>query len=248
MTISFDFLLLAITTYLFAGVIKGTVGIGLPTAAIGILAQFTEPRVAMSLVVFPILISNIWQVLREGEAVATLITYWRFALVLMLSMGLTTLVTASVGTNTLLIILGTMIILFSGTSLLTLPPELPKRYDKAAQIVGGVLAGVLGGLTAIWSPPMVIYLLARRVDKNEFVRAAGMLFALGSIPLGIGYWHAGLLSGNTALLSLSMIVPSLIGYTFGEIIRRHMDPEKFRYTVLVIFALMGVNLIRRALF
>lgn len=242
-----ELIALAIVAYLLAGTVKGTVGIGLPTASIGILSQFTDPRLAISLVVFPILISNAWQVFREGEVAATLKAYWPFALALMLVLWGMTFVTAAIETRTLILCLGGVIVLFAATSLTAMPPPLPDRFDRAAQWIAGSLAGALGGLTAIWSPPMVIYLLSRRVDKTDFVRATGLLIFLGGIPLCIGFWQAGLLSGDLAVLSLGMTVPTLIGFSLGEVIRRRLNGERFRTAVLVIFLLMGLNLIRKAL-
>ncbi|MEM7207485.1 MAG: sulfite exporter TauE/SafE family protein [Pseudomonadota bacterium] len=248
MTVNPELILLACATYLFAGTIKGMVGIGLPTASIGILSQFTNPRIAIALVVFPILISNAWQMYREGQVLQTVKRYWVFAVCLMVVLGAMTAVTSRIDTNVLILILGAVIVLFSATSLMTLPPQLPPRFDRAAQIIAGSLAGAIGGLTAIWSPPMVIYLLSRRVEKDEFVRVTGLLIFLGGIPLCIGFWQAGLFTGDISLLSLGLIVPTLIGFSLGEVIRRRLDAQRFRTAVLVMFLLMGLNLVRKAVF
>jgi len=246
--ITTELVIYATLVYLLAGTIKGTVGIGLPTAAIGILSQFTDPRLAISLVVFPILFSNLWQVFREGNLVESIKGYWLFALSMMLVLGATTLVTARIDTSTLIFILGVVIFLFAITSLLVMPPDLPQRYDRAAQFFGGTIAGVLGGLTAIWAPPVVIYLMSKRLDKDEFVRVMGMFLLAGSIPLTIGFWQVGLLSGETALLSAGMIVPTLLGFSLGEVLRRRLDAQRFRTILLMVFLVMGLNLIRKAVF
>lgn len=246
--ISTELVLIALLAFTLAGAIKGTIGIGLPTTSIGILSQFTDPRLAISLVVFPILISNAWQVFRAGNLIDTFKSYWLFALALMLVLGAMTFVTAGIDTDTLILILGSVIVLFALTSLIAVPPMLPVRFDRIAQLIAGSLAGVLGGLTAIWAPPMVIYLLARRIGKDEFVRVTGMLIFLGAIPLGIGFWRAGLLSGNTALFSLGMIFPTLLGFSIGEIVRRRLNSDRFRTLVLLIFLVMGLNLIRKAFY
>ena len=66
----------------------------------------------------------------------------------------------------------------------------------------GIFAGVLGGLSSIWSPPVAMYLLARNVSKAEFIGATGFLFLAGSIPLAIGLAFAGVLTVETVLHSL----------------------------------------------
>ena len=80
-------------------------------------------------------------------------------------------------------------------SLAYAPPFLPERFDRAGQVVAGIASGILGGLTAIWAAPMMAYLIARRVDRDEFVRAVGTMIFIGSAPLILGFWHAGLITG-----------------------------------------------------
>lgn len=239
---------MAACAFLLAGTIKGTVGIGLPTASIGILAQVIDPRIAIALVVFPIMVTNAWQVYRSGGIRTVLRRYWLFAICLMAVLWATTYVTAAVSTDTLILALGGVIIVFALTNLLFTPPEISDRFDRPAQVVFGTLAGILGGLTAIWAPPMVIYFISRRIGKDEFVSASGGLIFLGSLPLCAGYWHAGLLNGPYALMSLAMVVPALAGFSIGEQIRKRLADDRFRVVVLLIFLGMGLNLVRRAIF
>jgi len=215
-------------TFLLAGTIKGAIGIGMPTAAISILSQVIEPKTAIALVVIPTFVSNAWQMIRMGETMRACRDYWVFAVVLMVVLLATTSVTASVSQETLLLII-------------------PKRFDKAAQIVMGGVAGVLGGLTAVWAAPIVIYLISRRTEKDEFIRVTGLLITFGSIPLMIGFWSNGLFSAEVAVVSAVLVLPALIGFGIGEIIRRRLPVGGFSTTVQVVFLMMGLNLIRRAL-
>lgn len=232
---------------MLAGTVKGAVGLGLPMTAIGILSQAIDPRIAIPLVVFPAMLSNVWQVWRMGETRRALKDYWIFAVFLIVVLWFTTSITAQVSKGTLLVILGSAVILFSASSLLAQPPRLPARYDRPAQAVAGALAGLLGGLTAIWAPPMVIYLLARRVGKDEFVRASGLLLLVGTLPLAAGFWHHGLLDGEVAPLSALMVLPTIAGFQIGAMIRKRMDAQRFQSVVLMVFFLLGLNILRQGL-
>ena len=119
-------------------------------------------------------------------------------------------------------------------------------FDRLAQVIAGGVAGSIGGVTSIWSPPMVIYLLGRGADKDDFVRLAGFIILVGTVPLTAGYWHAGLLTRELAWSSLAMVVPVLAGFAIGEKLRHSLNPMVFRRVVLVYFFLMGLNLVRRA--
>src|SRR3546814_5359652 len=47
--------------FLLAGVVKGVVGLGLPTISMALLALFMPPAPAAALLVVPSLITNLWQ-------------------------------------------------------------------------------------------------------------------------------------------------------------------------------------------
>ena len=101
-------------------------------------------------------------------------------------------------------------------------------------------------LAGIWAPPIVVYLSAIRLDKDDFVRATGLLLALGSVVLAVSYAGNGLLNAPQALLGLGLVLPALLGYSLGERLRARLDGNGFRRAVLVFFLVMGLNLLRRA--
>lgn len=243
-----EMLALIVGIFLLAGIVKGTTGIGLPTAAVGMMSQVIDPREAIALVVFPSLLSNAWQMWRQGRVGEVIARYRIYIVCLMSVIAVVSLtLTASVETETLILILGAVVCLFSVMSLAWAPPFLPARWDRAGQVISGVASGVLGGLTAIWAPAMVTYLMARRVEKDDFVSATGVMIFAGTLPLIGGFWSSGLITGGSAGVSVAMIVPALAGFALGERLRRSLDAERFRKTVLVVFLLMGLNLIRKAL-
>ncbi len=237
----------SVITFLIAGLVKGTIGIGMPTAAIGLLSQVIDAKTAVALVVFPTFISNAWQMVRAGDLLRALKDYRYFAGSLMVVLWFTTSLTASVSQQGLLLIIGGVVVLFSLISLLFKPPPLPEKWDTPAQFICGAIAGIIGGLTSVWAAPIVIYLLGRRVAPDEFIRATGLLITLGAIPLVLGFWYHGLFDSSRMALSISLVIPALIGFQLGEMLRKRLPVERFQSAVLIVFLLMGLNIIRRAL-
>ncbi|WP_370541704.1 sulfite exporter TauE/SafE family protein [Actibacterium sp. 188UL27-1] len=235
-------------TFVLAGAVKGLTGLGLPMAAIGVMTFFLDPRTAIALVLFPMLMTNVWQVWRMGQVWAALKRYKLFAGALVVCVWVTTVLTVNVSDGVIQGSLGVVLVVFAGVSMRFQIPRLPDRWDATAQLIMGGASGVLGGLTSIWAPTMATYLHARHVEKDEFVRATGLLILLGSLPLIAGYTRAGFLTGPLAGYSLVLLVPSLIGFTLGEWLRARISPERFRLILLYVFVIVGLNLIRRALF
>lgn len=240
-----ELLTLAAGVFLLAGLVKGVVGIGLPTAAMGLLSQVIDPRVAIALVTMPMLISNIWQVWREGGIAETVRRFAPFAAPLMLVLYITTFVTAGVSQSALLTVLGLTVVAFAVMSLAWTPPAMPPRWDTPAQVGAGTLAGMLGGMTGIWSPPMLVYFLSAGIERDTFVRASGVLLTLGCVPMIAGFAQSGILTSDLAAKSAVLVVPTLLGFTVGEAIRRRMDVRRFRTVVLWVFLVMGLNILRK---
>ena len=212
------------------------------------MSQVLDPRLAIALAVFPSLLSNAWQIWRSGKPWSIVQRFWIYLLCLMgMIVAVSLTLTAVIRTDTLILALGCVILVFSIMSLAWKPPVLPERFDRAGQFVSGTASGIMGGLTGIWAPAMVPYLMARRLDPETFVRASGVMIFAGTLPLIGGYWQTGLIDGTSSLIGLAMVVPAVIGFALGERIRTLMDADRFRTIVLWVFLAMGLNLIRRAL-
>src|SRR4029079_12831792 len=59
------------STFVLAGFVKGVIGLGLPTVAMGLLAIVMTPAQAASLLVVPSLLTNVWQAM--GPALVPLL-------------------------------------------------------------------------------------------------------------------------------------------------------------------------------
>ncbi|NIF67989.1 TSUP family transporter, partial [Burkholderia sp. Cy-647] len=57
-------LAVVVAVFALAGVVKGMIGLGLPTIAMGLLTLAMPPAAAASLLVVPSLVTNVWQLLR----------------------------------------------------------------------------------------------------------------------------------------------------------------------------------------
>lgn len=244
-------LVVGLLVYLVAGGVKGLIGIGLPTMAVGLSAQLVGAREAIALAIVPMLVANAWQVTRSGDPREVVRRVWRGYRVLvssmLLSIGVVALLAPAVSVELVTLGLGLVMTLFALVSLWREPPPLPDRFDTGAQLLCGAVSGLLGGITGIWAPPIIVYLGARRLGKDAFVETVGVLLFAGSAVLLAGYLVSGIVSPATAARSLVLILPALAGFALGERLRRQVSGTRFRTLVLGFFLIMGLNLVRRAL-
>jgi len=79
--------ILALSVYFAAGAVKGTIGIGFPTTAISLLAQFTDARTAIGLAIIPMVVTNAWQVYRSRRIYWVLSQFWVLWLTMILGIA-----------------------------------------------------------------------------------------------------------------------------------------------------------------
>ncbi|MEE2717084.1 MAG: sulfite exporter TauE/SafE family protein [SAR324 cluster bacterium] len=236
-------LLLLSGIFFLAGAIKGTLGIGLPTASVTLMTIFLEPKLALGLVVLPIMIANLQQFLFAPGWKAVLWRYWRIVFSLPTALFITTLFTTQLDSEQIRLVIGLSICTFCITSFSMPNLNIPQRWDHSAQFLAGILSGILGGLTSIWSPPMLAYLISKRVEKEEFILATGILLFTGCLPLALGFTLNGLLTPEVALQSLLMVFPAVFGFWVGAKGRRFLSGPRFRNVVLAAFFIAGVRMI-----
>ena len=233
------------------GMAKGISGVGLPIVTVSIIvtANLLEPREAIALLVIPILITNFWQAVRAGDLMTPMKRHVPLLAVFLIFLWLGSLMLASFDTKVLFVILGACVAVFAASSLWKPRAEpLTPRTERWAGPLAGFLGGLLGGLTTIWGPPLMMYLVLLKLSKDEWVRTVGLIWFSGAIPLTVFYWSNGVLNPSNVWLSAAACLPGMAGILMGEHIRKWIDEEAFRKVMLVLLFLIGLNLIRRALF
>jgi uncharacterized membrane protein YfcA len=231
--------------FIFAGIVKGFLGIGLPAAAMGLLTLIIPPTEAISLLWLPILFSNMFQFGRARNKREIAVTYKWFAAAIFISIFLTSLFINDYPTALLTVAIGIAMVVFSMNLLFGL--SLPVGPGRGWQVGVGIVSGVLGGLSSIWSPPVAMYLMARNTPKDMFIGTTGFLFLAGCLPLGAGLVISGLITWSVIVKSLLGLLMTLIGFRIGEILRERVSQDRFRQVVLVAFLIMGGRLIATGL-
>ncbi|EPN86571.1 membrane protein, partial [Pseudomonas syringae pv. actinidiae ICMP 19101] len=67
---------LVIGTFLLAGTVKGVIGLGLPTVAMGLLGLVMLPPQAAALLIIPSAFTNVWQLATGGSLRPLLKRLW----------------------------------------------------------------------------------------------------------------------------------------------------------------------------
>ena len=230
-----------VTTFFVSGIIKGFLGLGLPAAVMALLTLIMEPSEAISIIFLPLLFTNLIQFSRSSNRIWIAMKFRYFALALMVTILITSAFITAYPQSLLTILIGLAMILFSIQSLFEI--KIPVNDSFSWHITLGTFAGLLGGISTIWSPPIAMYLMAREYEKEELIGILGFLFLSACFPLGLGLYLSGLLNSTSTLASLCGLIFVLLGFRIGELLRKRVPNEKFKRILLVAFFIMGSRLV-----
>ena len=238
----------AVAVTLVASFVKGAVGFAMPMIMISGLGSFLPAEVALALLILPTVATNISQSLRQGlgAALASLRLYWRMILCILIFIGLSAQMVALIPQALFFALLGVPIMLFALTQLAGWQPVIAPANRSRAELVTGVIAGLYGGISGIWGPPVLVYLLATGVGKVENIRVQGVVFLLGALVLLGAHLKSGLLTPDRLWLSALMVPPAMAGLWLGYRVQDRLDAARFRRWTLVVLVVTAANLIRRA--
>ena len=111
-----------------------------------------------------------------------------------------------------------------------------------------LISGFFGGLSGIWGPPLVMYLISLDLPKTEMVRAQSLSFLLGSVVLFLAHLRSGVLDPVTLPVSAWMTLPTMLAMFIGYRVHDRLDQRRFLTLTLVVLVVSGLNLLRRAFF
>ena len=90
-----------------------------------------------------------------------------------------------------------------------------KKREKIITSIIGFGSGILGGLSTVYGPPMLAYLVAVNLPKEKFVRTVSTMYFIGSFPLYGSLIYYGFAKKEDLILSVLLIIPALIAQQFG---------------------------------
>ncbi|SMX30840.1 sulfite exporter TauE/SafE family protein [Actibacterium lipolyticum] len=239
----------AIIVSVFAGFVKGAVGFAMPMVMISGFSMFLPAQTALAALIFATVLTNVAQAFRQGPraAIDSLVKYKRLIGVLVVFIFISAPLVTILPAWLLYLLLGVPILLFAVTQLMGRQLTLSAERRNRAEVLMGAVAGFFGGISGVWGPPIVAYLLSFNTEKAEMVRVQGVVFLIGGVVLLGSHLTSGVLNAQTIPLSAALIIPASVGMWLGFRVQDRLDPVKFRKATLAILAIAALNLVRKGL-
>lgn len=221
------FFALVAAIFALGGFVKGVVGLGLPTIAMGLLSVLMLPAQAAALLVVPSLVTNVWQI--GGPGLVMLLK--RLATLLLgvcagAWIGAGWL--AGSGSSLATLGLGIALIAYAALGLLKWRLRVKRAHERWLAPLIGLATGLVTAATGVFVIPAVPYLQALGMEKEELVRALGISFLVSTIALGVALGSSGALQITALAGSALALLPALLGMGAGQWLRLRVHPETFK--------------------
>jgi uncharacterized membrane protein YfcA len=233
-------LLFILLVFILAGTVKGVVGLGLPTVAVGLLGIVMAPREAAALLVVPSLVTNIWQ-LAAGPGVKPLVRrLWPMLVGICAGTLVGGALLPPMGSRYGAAFLGGALILYAISGLTAFTLHVTPRAEPVAGPLAGIATGVITAATGVFVIPAVPYLGGLKLERDALIQALGLAFTASTCALAVALMAAGAMPLHAAGTSLLAVVPALVGMWFGQHIRSRISPLLFRRCFFI--GLLGLGL------
>ena len=234
--------------FLVAGVVKGVVGLGLPTVAIGLLGLVMAPREAASLLIVPSLVTNVWQLAAGNSFKSLAMRLWPMLLGICIATLAGGMLLPHDITAYATVFLGVALMLYAALGLAAVRMALPDCAKKAwLSISIGVMTGLVTSATGVFVIPAVPYLQGLDLSKEELVQALGLVFTVSTVSLAASLVLDGAFNPAVTAASIYALVPTLGGMLFGQWIRMRIRLNVFRRIFFLGLLGLGVHLSLRSL-
>ena len=234
-------------TFLFAGMVKGVIGLGLPAVSLAVLTVAFDLPTAMSLLLVPSFVTNLWQALVGGHGKAILLRLWPFLIMATVTVWVGALALTRMDLRLLTALLGVLLAIYSLVSLRGIQLAIPARHETWVGPLVGAANGVLTGMTGSSVVPGVMFLQAIGLSRDMLIQAMGILFATSALALAVALQKANILTVEHGILSFGAVLPAVLGMIVGQRVRSALSEQRFRKVFFVALLALGAYIIASAL-
>lgn len=233
-----DFVLVS-AIFFGAGLVKGVLGMGMPTFAMGFLGLLMPVPQAASLLTLPALVTNAWQAVVGGPVLPLVRRLWPLLVGIVAGVSCAGLV-PSLDARVARMVLGGCLALYGASGLAGFHlPAIAARWQPPTGLLAGAATGVITSMTGVNVLPMVPWLQALRLERRELTQALGLSFTTSTAALGVLLAARGHLGAGASLQSALALLPAVAGMLLGQLVRDELPEPVFRRCFFAGLVLLG---------
>ncbi|MEJ6772298.1 MAG: sulfite exporter TauE/SafE family protein [Pelagibacteraceae bacterium] len=242
--ITFDYLFfIYLGIFFLGGLVKGTIGVGLPTVTLTLLSFFFDIKDSISFILIPVILTNLVQML-DGKELKSIFQQTKFFLVTSVVFVIPGfLVLRAINSNTILLILASLLVLNSCLVLFNKIITIKKHTSFQTQFWIGALTGITTGVTSIYTMPFIFLIQSLKFNKEKLIQLMGLSFFLYSLTQFALFYSFSMINEKVLLFSSVACIPILIGVISGKYLRKVLSEQTFKQLFNYMLLISGIIII-----
>jgi uncharacterized membrane protein YfcA len=206
------------------------------------------PSQALTIVIVPAVITNIWQTFVGPYLPDIVRRLWPLLAGTVLGIWLNAGSLTGPYARYLPIALGIILVVYAILGLSRIAFKVARRNERWVGGIVGVTTGLISAGTGVQVIPSMPFLQAIGMEKDELVQALGVFFTVATLSLSVNLTASGLLTAATALPGVIGLACSFAGMFIGQSLRTRMPADAFRYWFLVAMIFLGLYIAGAAVY
>lgn len=242
-----DFFIVASIILIIAAFVHGSIGFGFALIPTPIIAIFTDIQTAILLTLIPTLIVNLVSFLSEGNILEGFKKHMPLALLTMLGSAIGTQLLIMSNSEVFKLLLAFTILIYLFINKVNISISIFRIYPKSSFIVYSLLTGVIGGLTNVMGPLLMMYGIELKYTKAELIQAMNISFLFGKIIQIVVFFING--SFTSEHLSFSFLAIFIISFAlyFGIKLKKRIDTKVYLKVIRVVLFIISLVLIAQVI-
>lgn len=237
----------AILSLALGGIVKGATGAGAPVVAVPVLALFYGVDFAVTTMMVPNLLSNVWQGWAyRRDRLPGRFSYF-FGAAGMAGAAAGTWLLATLSPDLLKLAVACIVVLYIVFRLAR--PGWRLAMSAAITLAGpvGFLGGVMQGAAGMSGPVSISFLNALRLERPVFIGTISLFFVAMSLSQVPALFALGIMTGERLLISFGALAVTGLFMPVGSWMARHVSKETFDRLLLVLLAVIAAKIFFDAL-
>lgn len=237
---STEAIVFVLCVFFVAGVVKGLVGLGLPTITLAATSLVLPLSDMIAIISLPSIVTNVWQAVVGGKFRQIVRRQWPLMLPLMIVLYSTVWLVGRKAPQWAFLVLAAVLVTYSSLGLLRIRLRIHADLERPLAPVIGMISGFVAGLVGVPIVPLMPYLQGLDIEPVEMVQTLGVVLCATSLVLAVSLLIFGLLDGPHAIVSAMAIVPAVAGQQLGTLVRLRLSIDQFRLAIFWALLLTGL--------
>ena len=237
---STEAIVFVLCVFFVAGVVKGLVGLGLPTITLAATSLVLPLSDMIAIISLPSIVTNVWQAVVGGKFRQIVRRQWPLMLPLIVVLYSTVWLVGRKAPQWAFLVLAAVLVTYSSLGLLRIRLRIHADLERPLAPVIGMVSGVVAGLVGVPIVPLMPYLQGLDIEPVEMVQTLGVVLCATSLVLAVSLLIFGLLDGPHAIVSAMAIVPAVAGQQLGTLVRLRLSIDQFRLAIFWALLLTGL--------